>query len=126
MALEKCKQINQAYSFLKNYIPLLKTSISQEDIIPGTKKEQKKYNDPNQNSNKSFINIHRIRVISLKLQSVGYDMTHFVLQVVFKNGSIYQYYNVSSLIYSAFIMHSSKDMYFEKNIANRFRRELVK
>ncbi|WP_394774461.1 KTSC domain-containing protein [Flavobacterium sp.] len=126
LALEKCKQINEAYSFLENYIPLLNKTTSKEDFIPRTKKQQEKYNDPNQRSNKSFLNIHRIRVISSKLDSVGYDATHLVLQVAFKNGSIYQYYNVSSLIYSAFIMHSSKDGYFEKYIANRFRRELVK
>ncbi len=126
LAQEKCKKINEAFSLLENYIPPFQNLTPQEDTIAKTKSHQKRYNDSNQKSNKRFYTIHRIRVNSSKLASVGYDATLLVLQVAFQNGGIYQYYNVPNHIYSAFIMNSNKDGYFEKNIANRFRRELVK
>ena len=111
---------------METYIPLVQNPLLQRDVVAETNPQQKQYNDPNQKSNKRFYDIHRIRVISSKLSSVGYDATLLILQVAFTKGGIYQYYKVPSHVYSAFIMNSNKDQYFKKYIENRFRRELVK
>ena len=126
LAHEKCKQINEAFSLLENYTsyaPNPPSDLAESGII---KKQQKRYNDPNPRSYKGRLDINRIRVNSSQLNSVGYDPIHLVLQVALKNGGIYQYYDVPLTIYQGFIIHSSKDTYFNKYIASRFRRELVK
>ncbi|MEO5990662.1 MAG: KTSC domain-containing protein [Ferruginibacter sp.] len=123
LAQERCKQINEAFSFLKDYVRIVNESASPIEESSVIRKEQKRYNDPNPRANKSFNHIHRIRVNASKLDSVGYDAKLLLLQVALKNGSIYQYHNVPHIVYHAFIMSLNKDQYYSKNIASKFRRE---
>lgn len=84
----KAQELNEAYSFLKNY------------NLP---------NEKYPNSKDSVKNISRIRVKSSNVFAIGYDINSKTLQVEFKKGhTIYEYYDVPSYIYEAFMRAESK------------------
>lgn len=112
-AQEKSKKINDAFSHFK-------------DFTPAVKKVSSKTTSPNYKINKKLLEIKRMRVNSMKVSSIGYDAGELVLQVELKNGSIHQYYNVTSDIYSLLMMVGFNERYFNKSIANRFHREVLK
>jgi len=62
---------------------------------------------------------------SSNLHTVGYDSVSNVLEVEFKTGSIYQYFDVSELIYEQLIHASSAGRYFIRYIAHSFRYRLL-
>ncbi|NSW91887.1 MAG: KTSC domain-containing protein [Firmicutes bacterium] len=60
----------------------------------------------------------RIYVESSNLRSVGYDSTTKILEVEFNSGGIYQYFNVSEIVFQALLAADSKGQYFHRNIKN--------
>lgn len=71
--------------------------------------EQQNQNEPE---------IVREAVESSQIKSVGYNATLRVLEVEFKGGSIYQYYNVDAPIHADFMKAESKGKYFGAVIKN--------
>lgn len=59
-------------------------------------------------------------VSSSNLRSVGYDGKAMVLEIEFRNGSVYQYFAVPLAIYEGLIRAQSKGRYFNQYILPRF------
>lgn len=55
-------------------------------------------------------------VESSNLKSIGYSVLHEVLEVQFKNGSVYRYPNVPSSTYMDFMDADSPGKYFNAHI----------
>jgi hypothetical protein len=97
-------KIAEAYELLKNYEP------------PKIRETQKPANTnfKSQTTNKTTTtktdrtNIIRTRVQSSNVFAIGYDKNTMILQVEFKNGILYEYYEVPETIYFAFMNASSK------------------
>ena len=53
------------------------------------------------------------------LQSVGYNEQYETLEVEFRNGAVYQYYNCPKPIYDELMNSASKDQYFNSRIRDR-------
>lgn len=60
----------------------------------------------------------RDAVTSSNIISAGYDPTSETLEIEFKDGSVYQYYNVSEHLYEQFQSASSKGQFFNIYIKN--------
>lgn len=60
-------------------------------------------------------------VSSSNLYSVGYNGVTAVLEIQFRNGSIYQFLNVSGAVYQALMDADSHGKYFNYCIKNRYR-----
>jgi hypothetical protein len=58
----------------------------------------------------------RQSVESSNLASVGYDAVTQILEIQFKNGGIYQYFNVPNSTYNGLMNASSHGTYFDTNI----------
>ena len=58
----------------------------------------------------------RQAVESSNLASVGYDAETQTLEVEFKHGGVYQYYNVLISVYDGLMNASSHGQYFDRNI----------
>lgn len=65
---------------------------------------------------------HMLRqpVTSSNLQAVGYDPTSGILEVEFKNGSIYRYTGVPSSVYQELMAAPSHGTYFAQYIRTRY------
>lgn len=63
----------------------------------------------------------RVRVQSSNLESVGYDPGTSTLEVEFKDGAIYQYFNVPEWVYQQLLRAPSKGGYLADHIKDRFR-----
>ena len=61
----------------------------------------------------------RSPVNSSNVLSVGYDTTTSTMEVEFKNGDIYQYYEVAERIYQNLINAASVGKYLDQNIKKR-------
>lgn len=57
--------------------------------------------------------MERSYVSSSNLASVGYDASLNTLEIQFKNGGIYQYFNVPESIYKGLMNASSHGSYFD-------------
>lgn len=75
-------------------------------------------------SAKGYI-VKRVSVTSSNLESVGYDETTQILEVAFKHGGIYRYFDVPIEVYSALIVAASVGSFFAQNIKNQYRYERV-
>jgi len=64
--------------------------------------------------------MEREMVSSSTIVSVGYDQNAETLEIEFKNGSIYQYYNVPQAVYQQFMESSSKGQFHHAHIRNSF------
>ncbi|ASK90236.1 KTSC domain-containing protein [Xanthomonas citri pv. vignicola] len=60
----------------------------------------------------------REAVFSSNIMSAGYDPEAETLELEFKDGSVYQYYNVSSHLYDQFQAAPSKGQFFNVYIKN--------
>lgn len=56
--------------------------------------------------------MNREAVSSSNIMSIGYDSGSETLEIEFKDGSVYQYYNVSEHLYEQFKASSSKGQFF--------------
>ncbi|MCO6453562.1 MAG: KTSC domain-containing protein [Caldilineales bacterium] len=57
--------------------------------------------------------MNRTFVSSSNLASVGYDPQRQVLEIEFRNGSVYQYFGVPQSIYSGLMAAASHGRYFD-------------
>ena len=64
--------------------------------------------------------MERIEVESSNLASVGYDAENEILEVEFKHGGIYQYFDVPVEIYEELMNAPSHGVYFSANIRNDY------
>ncbi len=64
--------------------------------------------------------IQRNHVSSSNVASVGYDAPSQTLEVEFKSGGVYQYYNIPQGVYDQFMSAPSKGKFLAYQIKNRF------
>lgn len=62
----------------------------------------------------------RIFISSTNVASIGYDAANETLEVEFKSGAIYQYFNVGSALFDALMMAPSKGQFLNVNIKNSY------
>lgn len=60
--------------------------------------------------------MRRQPVSSSNLYSVGYDSETSTLEIEFRDGSVYQYFNVPARVYEALMSAGSHGQYFHRNI----------
>jgi len=60
-------------------------------------------------------------VSSSNLRSVGYDTSTWTLEIEFRKGRVYQYYDVPEDIYNQLVTASSKGTFHHHYIKNRYR-----
>lgn len=65
--------------------------------------------------------MNRDPVSSSNLQSVGYDEASQTLEVEFKDGVVYQYFDVSSAEHAGLVGAPSVGSYFAANIRQSYR-----
>ena len=65
--------------------------------------------------------MEREQVSSSNLKSIGYDINTSILEVEFKNGRVYQYFNVPINVYNALINASSVGKYLNSNIVGVYK-----
>lgn len=70
--------------------------------------------------------MERQRVSSTNLRSVGHDAETATLEVEFRNGYLYRYYDVPASVHAALLRASSKGRYFDQHIRDRFRYRRVR
>lgn len=68
---------------------------------------------------------NRIPVTSSNLHSVGYDPSTEILEIEFRSGGIYQYFDVPLDIHDALMNSPSLGKYFIANIKNNYRWQKV-
>ena len=59
-------------------------------------------------------------VDSSSLQSIGYDERFETLEIEFRNGAVYQYYDCPRLMYDELMSAPSKSKFFDARIRDRF------
>lgn len=64
--------------------------------------------------------MERQNVESSNLASIGYDAKNEILEVEFKHGGIYQYFDVPENVYEELMNADSHGVYFSTNIRNDF------
>ena len=64
--------------------------------------------------------MERESVDSSTILSIGYDPGSETLEVEFKNGGVYQYYNVPNNIHELLMQSASKGQFLHVNIKNSF------
>ncbi len=67
--------------------------------------------------------MQRKAVSSPSLESIGYDADNEILEVEFKHGSIYQYFDVPEDVYQELMDATSHGKYFSANIRNDYEYE---
>jgi hypothetical protein len=65
--------------------------------------------------------MNRESVSSSNISELGYDEERRILEVLFRNGSVYQYFDVSPQIYSELRQASSIGQYINSNIKGNYR-----
>lgn len=60
--------------------------------------------------------MERIPVASTNVASIGYEVETQTLEVEFRNGSVYQYFNVPEFHYEGLLNASSKGRYLNEHI----------
>lgn len=66
------------------------------------------------------IEMDRQTVSSSNLVSVGYDESSSTLEVEFKGGAVYQYFNVPLFEYERLMAAPSHGVYFSANIKDKY------
>jgi hypothetical protein len=64
--------------------------------------------------------MRRDPIASSNIAAAGYDSSSETLEIEFTNGSVYQYYNVPSSIYEAFMAAPSKGSFLATQVKDRF------
>ena len=65
--------------------------------------------------------MNRTPVTSSNVASVGYDPGTMTLEVEFKNGSVYQYFDVPEAVYQELKSAASVGTYLNQSIKNSYR-----
>lgn len=63
----------------------------------------------------------RAPVTSSNVAEVGYDASAMTLEVVFNNGSVYQYFDVPESVYQELVRAESVGGFLHANIKGRYR-----
>ncbi|MFJ6371757.1 KTSC domain-containing protein [Streptomyces virginiae] len=66
------------------------------------------------------VGMQHIPVASSNLKSIAYDPSKSVLEVLFKSGSVYQYYNVPVSVHEDLLGAESKGQHLAKYIKGKF------
>ncbi len=64
--------------------------------------------------------MRRVLVESTTLASAGHDARAEVLELQFRSGAVYQYFQVPRRVYRDLLRASSKGSYFNQNIRGRY------
>jgi len=64
--------------------------------------------------------MQKLPIVSSNLSAIGHDPRMMVLEVEFKNGSVYQYSGVSSSVYDALVSADSHGNYFNTYIKDSY------
>lgn len=64
--------------------------------------------------------MHRTAVGSAGIAQVGYDEGSEILEIEFASGSVYDFFNVPPKIYDQLMQSSTKEIYYESNVLDRF------
>ena len=64
--------------------------------------------------------MHRQRVDSSNIRSIGYDKDTKLLEIEFHSDSIYQYSDVDQSVHSALMKAGSTGSFFYRNIRDRY------
>lgn len=64
-------------------------------------------------------------VASSNIEAVGYEESTETMRVQFKNGSVYEYHNVPSIVHSDFMQASSLGAYLNRNIRTNYPYEKI-
>lgn len=67
----------------------------------------------------------REEVESSNVKEIGYDPETKVLEILFKSGGIYQYFDVPSMVYDQMMGSVSKGKFLHQNIKGEYRYEKV-
>lgn len=67
-----------------------------------------------------------ISVSSSNLLKVGYDSISAVLQIEFKDGSVYEYYDVPQYEYDGLMSAESLGRYAHQNIYKKYRQNKIR
>ncbi len=65
--------------------------------------------------------MNRTPVSSSNIVSIGYDSTSQVLEVEFKDSSVYEYFGVPASVYDGLMHASSKGSFLAQRIKGRYR-----
>lgn len=65
--------------------------------------------------------MNRTPVSSSNVASVGYDSNTMTLEVEFKDGSVYQYFDVPESVYQELMRASSVGQFMHANIRHNYR-----
>ena len=65
--------------------------------------------------------MERQAVSSSNIEAIGYDPGTQTLEIEFKSGGIYQYFNVPETEYQTFMAASSHGKYFHRHIRGTYR-----
>jgi len=65
--------------------------------------------------------MNRTPVTSSNVASVGYDPVTMTLEGEFKNGSVYQYFDVPEVVYQELMSAASVGTYLNQNSKNSYR-----
>lgn len=69
--------------------------------------------------------MERKYVESSNLYAIGYDPDSAILEIEFKSGSIYEYYDVPQYEYDNLMAADSKGTYAHQNIYKRYRQSKI-
>lgn len=64
-------------------------------------------------------------MISGAITSVGYDRESSTLEIEFREGSVYRYFDVPEFLHQGMMLASSKGQFFNTRLNNRYRWEAV-
>ena len=70
--------------------------------------------------------IERTAIRSQDIAIVGFDSESSTLEIVFRRGGVYHYYDVPQEVYQSLMCASSRGMYFAQFIKRRFRYSKVR
>lgn len=65
--------------------------------------------------------MNRISVDSTNISSIGFDEDSNTLEVEFRSGAVYQYFDVPLAVYEDFLNSTSKGQYYSQHIKGYFR-----
>ena len=65
--------------------------------------------------------MERTAVRSRDIAIVGYDAESSTLEVVFRRGGVYHYFNVPEGVYHGLMSAPSRGIYFDRHIKHEFR-----
>ena len=64
--------------------------------------------------------MQRVLVDSTTLASAGHDARSAILELQFRSGAVYQYFDVPGGVYESLLGSPSKGVYFNQNIRSRY------